>query len=172
MDVGVLKWQVGISLVSTAWVFSPIGSIKSPDAVTYAYQPGSVVFLLLSDLQAPHLHCLQWRMWSNIHSCHVIACLHFCYHFARPTFIFHSFPGNFPSKTSIVACLVSEASRVIQSQGTYFSITCWPLLQAPVLRLLCCCFIFRFGCRMFITHQKNSTGLHQSHILVKLVKTN
>lgn len=113
--------------------FPPLNQLKAPTQWHMHISQGA----LLSDLQAPHLHCLQWSMWSNIHSCHVIACLDFGYHFARPNFIFHSFPSNFPSKTSIVlcTCLISEASGVIQSQGTYFNITCWPLLQAPVLLL-------------------------------------
>lgn len=98
--VHVLKWQVGISPVSAPWEFSPVGSIKNHVAVTYAYQPGSVVLLTLSDLWAPHLHCLQWTMWSHLHSCHLIARLCFFYHSTWQTV--HSFPNNFLSKTSIV----------------------------------------------------------------------
>lgn len=109
--VRVLKWQTGISPVSIAWEFSPVGSIKHHVAVRYAYQPGSSVFLSLSDLQAPHLHCLQWSMWRHIHSCHVIAWLCFCYHFGRQNV--HSFPSNFLSKTSVVLYtrLITGAQR-------------------------------------------------------------
>lgn len=106
-----LKRQVGISPVSTAWEFSPVGSIKKQVAVTYAYQPGSSVLLSLSDLQAPHLHCLQWSIWSHIHSCHVKAWLCFCYHFARQTV--HYFSSNFLSKTSgvLYTRLITGAQR-------------------------------------------------------------
>lgn len=111
----VLKWQVRISPVSTAREFSPVGSIKNHVAVTYAYEPGSTVFLSLSDLQAPHLHCLQWSMWSHIHSCHVIAWLCFCYNFAGQNV--HSFPSNFLSKTSVVLFtrIITGAQRQLGS---------------------------------------------------------
>lgn len=95
--------------------FPPLDQLKNPVAVTYAYQPRSVVLLSLSDLQMPHLHCLQWSMWSHTHSCHVIAWLCFCYHFPRKRL--HSLPSNFLSKASMVLYtgLITGAQRQSQS---------------------------------------------------------
>lgn len=178
MDVGVLKWQVGISLVYTQWVFSPIGSIKNPVAVTYAYQPRSGVLLSLSDLQMPHLHCLQWSMWSHTHSCHVIARLCFCYHFSRQRL--HSFPSNFLSKTSMVLYtgLITGAQRQSESFNHREHVLALHVSLCSGCRCWGCLVVVSFfdlavECSLLCQNKWSCTGLHHSNILVKkTTKTN
>lgn len=175
VDVGVLKWRIGISLVYTQWVFSPIGSIKNPVTVTYAYQPRSVVLLSLSDLQIPHLHCLQWSMWSHTHSCHVIAWLCFCYHFSRQRL--HFFPSNFLSKTSMMLYtgLITGAQRQSESFNHREHILALHVSLSSECRCWGCFVVVSFfnfaaECSLLRQNKWSCTGLHHSNILVKKTK--
>lgn len=172
VDVGVLKWWVGNSLVYTQWVFSPIGSIKNPVAVTYAYQPRSVVLLSLSDLQMPHLHCLQWSMWSHSHSCHVIGWLCFSYHFSRQRL--HSCPSNFLSKTSTVLYtgLITGAQRQSESFNhrehiLALHVSLWSWCHCWGCLVVVSFFNLAAEWSLLRQNKWSCTGLHHSKILVK-----
>lgn len=119
--------------------FPPLDQLKTKLRGHMHISRGSV-FLSLSDLQVPHLHCLQWRVWSPIRSCHVMAWLCFCYHFARQNV--HSFPSNVLSNTSVVldTRLISGAQRQPGSFNHKENIFCLHRLRALVLVL----FYFHF----------------------------